>query len=49
MASVAIQGVVANIKAFEGDAKQFKSWLRYVDRYAMVTQIPDGMRQGGAL
>ena len=35
------QGVAKIIKPFEGDGKQFKDWIKCIEKYAFLTRVPN--------
>ena len=39
--AVGAQGVAKIIRPFEGDGKQFKNWIKNIEKYALLTRIPN--------
>lgn len=39
--AVGAQGVAKIIRPFEGDGKQFKDWIKSIEKYALLTRVPN--------
>lgn len=43
--ALAAQGISGSISKFDGNPKQFREWIKSIEKYAMLVGAPDGRKQ----